>query len=88
MKTPNPANVAALRKELTAAYTELFKTDPAFAYSASKLTPAELAEKMTVATVRGSASNTGPGFRRACKALSIPHTAKAIDAFIFAPPSE
>jgi hypothetical protein len=67
---------------LTAAYASLFASDPAYAYSASKTTPEAMAAKMMAATLAGSASVTGPGFRMACKACGIPHTAKAIDAFL------
>ena len=79
MKTEN---INAFRAALIAAYAELFKTSPEYAYSASKTTPEGLADRMIEAVLRGSANITGPGFRMACKACGINHTGKAIDAFL------
>lgn len=81
MKTLNPAQ-AQFHAALVAAYTDLFANDPAYAYSASKCTPVELADKMTAAAIAGSASYTGSGFKLAAKACGIKHTAKSINAFL------
>lgn len=58
-------------------------------YVAGKATPAEYAEvvsKRMLASIGGGkhfgVNYDGGGFRRACKALGIPHTRKAILAFL------
>jgi len=43
-----------------------------------------VADKMQVAIERGTFNHDGRGFRNACKALGIPHTRKAIVAFVAA----
>lgn len=62
-------------------YTELFKSDPNYAYSASKHTPAELAQKMTRALNAGSGNKAGEGVKRTCKQLGIPYTYKRIKEY-------
>lgn len=79
MKTANQINFLAA---LQITYADLFATDPAYAYSASKCTPEEMGEKMIAAAMAGSASVTGPGFRHACNAVGIAHTKGAIDSFL------
>jgi hypothetical protein len=64
------------------AYVYLFANDPDYAYSASRLTPAQLAEKMTISMLANTANHEGSGFRRACKAVGIKHTRTAIRAFL------
>lgn len=79
MKT---AQQAQFQEALAAAYANLFATDADYAFSAKSCTPESLAEKMTDAAMRGSANVTGRGFAAACRAVGIPHTGKAIDAFL------
>jgi hypothetical protein len=67
---------------LKTAYTGLFASDPAYAYSASKCTAVEMAEKMLIAAIAGTANTNGQGFAMACKACAIPHTKKSIAAFL------
>lgn len=75
MKTENQTKFHAA---LVAAYTDLFATNPEYAYSASKTTPEGLADRMLAAAVSGSINEDGEGVRRACVACGIPHTLKAI----------
>lgn len=79
MRTPQQDQFLAALKT---AYVELFDTDPGYAYSASKYTGAQMAEKMFAATLARSANTTGAGFSIACKICGIAHTGKAIDAFL------
>lgn len=78
------ANQSMFFSALKTAYADLFANDPAYAYSASKCTAVEMAEKMIVAAVEGRANMSGEGFKRACKACAIPHTQKSIDLFLSA----
>ena len=48
----------------------------------AKFTPAELARKMTLGLDNGNANKDGQGIKNACKILGIPHTYKAIRAFL------
>lgn len=77
--TPDQTNFLAA---LQIAYADLFANDPAYEYSASKCTAVEMAEKMIVAAISGRANVSGDGFKRACAAVGIAHTQKAIDAFL------
>lgn len=70
------------RDALSSAYSELFATNPQYAYSASKCTPEDLADRMTRAAIAGTANFTGAGFRLACKAVGIRHTAGSIKAYL------
>ena len=74
-------NLEAFNARLELEYTELFQTDPEYAYSASKITPSALARKMTLGLDSGSANKDGEGIKRACKHFKIAHTYKAIRAF-------
>ena len=67
---------------LTEAYADLFVTSDEYAYAATQTTPAELARKMTIGLDTGSANKDGEGIRRVCKKLGIPHTYKAIRAYL------
>lgn len=75
-------NSQLFRNALSSAYSELFATDPEYAYSASKCTPEELADRMTKAAIAGTANFTGTGFRLACKAVGIRHTAGSVKAYL------
>lgn len=81
-KLMNTENTAKFTNELENAYAFLFKNDSEYAYSASRNTPRELAEKMTAAFLKGSANKDGTGIKMACKALGIKQTMKAISAFL------
>ena len=78
----NNMNREKFINELTLAYEDLFKNDAEYAYSASKTTPKVLAEKMTVGLIGGTANHEGAGVKRACKAVGIKHTLKAIRQFL------
>lgn len=67
---------------LTAAYEDLFSSDPEYAYSAAHTTPTALAIKMTAGLVTGAANKDGTGIKRVCRELKLPHTYKAIRAFL------
>lgn len=67
---------------LKTAYAGLFASDPAYSYSASKCTAVEMAEKMLMAAIGGTANTNGQGFAMACKACAIPHNKKSINAFL------
>lgn len=67
---------------LTDAYTDLFVNDASYAFSAARTTPANLAVKMTNGLMSGDANKDGEGIKRACKAVGIAHTYKAIRAFL------
>lgn len=70
---------------LTEQYERLFEQDPEYSFSASRTTPAALAEKMTAGLKKGSANKDGTGIKNTCKALGIKHTYQAIRAFLGAP---
>ncbi len=82
MKTENQSKFHAA---LVAAYTDLFSTSKDYAYSASKLTPEQLADRMLAASIAGTVNHSGEGMKRACKACGIPHTRKALLAFVANP---
>ena len=67
---------------LAVAYADLFANDAAYSFGPNGPTPEALAEKMTDSAISGNANVTGKGFLRACNAVGIPHTARAIDAFL------
>jgi hypothetical protein len=68
--------------KLAEAYADLFKNDPDYAYSASRCTPEGLAAKMTAGLRTGAANHDGAGIKRACKAVGIKHTHKAIREYL------
>lgn len=51
-------------------------------YSWPATQAADIAAKMRASWERGGASKDGPAFKRVCKKLKIPHTYKAINAFL------
>jgi len=63
-------------------YRRLFNTDPDYSFSARHTTPENLAKKMTEGLDTGAANHDGAGIKATCKQLGIPHTRKAIRAFI------
>lgn len=68
--------------ELTTQYAYLFAYDPEYSYAKSIKTPHELAKKMTIELDCGSANKDGDGIKRTCHALRLPHTYKAIRAYL------
>ena len=62
-------------------YAQLF-TLPAYAMSAARYTPTQLADKMTDGLLTGTAIKDGDGIKRTCKALGIKHTYAAIKLFL------
>ena len=82
--TLNQEHVQTFRANLEKAYQHLFVNDPEYAYSATRTTPAALAEKMTIGLARGEANKDGQGIKTTCKALGIAYTYKAIAAYLTA----
>lgn len=56
--------------------------DPSHAWRYSMTPPTTLAAKMTAALQGGTADKAGEGIRRTCKELGLPHTYKAIEAYL------
>lgn len=81
----NQANRAIFELHLQRAYTDLFANDPKHAYSAARCKPDELAYRMTLGLCKGEANKDGEGIKRACKAVGIKQTYKAIHAYLNAP---
>ena len=81
----NQANLATFESHLVDAYRDLFDNDPEYAYAASRTTPTELACKMAAGLATGAANKDGDGIKRACKAVGIKHTYKAIQHYLNAP---
>ncbi len=77
-----PTNYIRFERALQEEYADLFVNDPDFAYAAARNTPAGLAAKMTSGLRTGGANHAGTGIRRACKAVGIKHTAKAIREYL------
>jgi len=75
-------NLNKFYEQLKTEYENLFKNDPEYAYSASKITAANLARKMTLGLDCGTANKDGAGIKRTCKFFKIPHTYKAIREFL------
>ena len=67
---------------LVVAYRDLFATSSEYAYSASRTTPESLALKITEGLHTGGANKDGEGVKRACKAMGINQTYKAIQGFL------
>lgn len=76
------ARESAFRCLLCQEYETLFSSDPEYAYAAKRTTPADLAAKMAEGLKNGSANKDGRGIKGVCKALGIPHTYKAIAAYL------
>lgn len=88
MTAINQANRAIFELHLQRAYTDLFANDPQYSYSAARTTPSELAYKMTLSLAKGEANKDGDGIKRACKAVGIKYTYKAISEYLNAPEQE
>jgi len=82
MQPHTQINLDAFASHLALEYADLFKTDPDYAYSASRLTPEGLARKMTLALDAGMGNKDGKGIQRTCKHFGIPYTYEAIRAFL------
>ena len=78
----NQANRAIFELHLQRAYTDLFVSDPEYAYSAARCTPSELAYKMTLALAKNEANKDGEGIKSVCKLLKIKYTYKAIYEYL------
>jgi hypothetical protein len=63
-------------------YARLFRDDAAYSLAASRHTPEQLAQKMTLGLVDGTANKDGSGIKSTCKTLGIAHTYKAIKQFL------
>ena len=62
----------------------LFEENPEYAFAAARTTPEGLARKLTLGLDAGTANKDGEGIKRVCRILKIPHTYKAIRAFLAA----
>ncbi len=78
-------NKELFESHLKDAYIDLFQNDADYSYAAARKTPAELASLMTVSLARGEANLEGKGITRACKAVGIKKTRKAIKEFLNKP---
>lgn len=67
---------------LTGIYAELFETDGDYAYSKARITPSELARKMTNSLATGDGNKAGKGIKRACKVLGVQYTYTGIRAYL------
>jgi hypothetical protein len=74
-------NKQRFEQTLADCYRELFITDPEYSYSAATISPESLARKITDGLHRGTANKDGEGIKRACKAMGINQSYKAIQAF-------
>lgn len=75
-------NQKIFRDMLVEQYTQLFKEDPDYAYSASRSTPEALADRMTESLTKGNANKDGVAIRNVCRKLKIAHTYRAIQGFL------
>lgn len=78
----NQANISTFQQHLQHAYEDLFLNDPEYSYAAGRTTPSELASKMTLSLSKGKVNKDGEGIKRACKAVGIKHTYKAIKEYL------
>jgi len=83
-KLHTQVNLDAFNAQLEKEYTRIFAESPEYAYAANRTTPAALARKMTLGLDAGSANKDGEGIARTCNYFGIPHTYKAIRAFLTA----
>jgi hypothetical protein len=81
----NQANLATFESHLADAYKDLFANHPEYVYAASMTNPTKLACKMAAGLATGEANKDGEGIKRACKAVGIKHTYKAIQDYLTAP---
>lgn len=75
-------NYEKFRQQLELAYVDLFASDPDYSYAAARNTPVGLSDKMTHGLLTGSANHDGTGIKRACKAVGVKHTRKAIREYL------
>lgn len=80
--TVNLTNRNTFENHLRAAYEDLFVNDPEYNYVSERTTPQELASKIVVLLADGNANKDGKGIKRACKAVGIKHTYKAIKEYL------
>jgi hypothetical protein len=77
-------NLDAFYERLTHEYHHRFAEDPEYAYAASRTEPETLARRMTLGIENGTATIAGSAIRATCRHFGIPHTYKAIRAFLLA----
>lgn len=82
MKQHTQINHDAFYERLTLEYTDLFVNDPDYAFAASRMSAQDLARKMTNSIAVGTANKDGEVIKRTCRHFGIPHTYKAIRAFL------
>ena len=66
------------KETLAKHYDVLYRTNDEYRSIMQKLTPRELADRMSANLLTGSANKDGEGIKRTCKELGIKHTYKAI----------
>lgn len=81
-------NYNRFAQTLEGCYIVLFADDPTYRAVASKMTPAELARKMTNGLGNGSANINGSGIKQTCKTLGIPYTYRGIRQYLGTSPAE
>jgi hypothetical protein len=75
------SNRDTFARTLSGQYVELFQS-PGYAMAKARYTPDALAQKMTDGLADGTANKDGDGIIRTCKLLKLPHTYKAIRAYL------
>jgi hypothetical protein len=75
-------SLSTFRAHLLSAYTDLLQYDPAYALAGARTTPTDLADRMVQALANGTANIEGEGIRRACRAVGIRQTRKAIRDYL------
>ncbi len=78
------ANLDTFSATLADQYRTLFVSDPDYAHVAARLTPEDLARKMSLGLDNGTANKDGKAIRNVCRVLGIDHTYKAIRAYLSA----
>ena len=84
METRTQENLDGFAALLAVEYHDLFKNDPAYAYSAEHITPEALGRKMALALDAGTGNKDGKAVRRDCEKLGVPYTYKGIRAHLSA----
>ena len=83
MNKPNEERCKKFQAILEELYAVLFKHDLQYAYSASRTTPAALAERMMKAIIKNDYNKDGNGVKWACAILKVPYTYKGIQDYLF-----
>lgn len=86
MNEINPdANGVKFLRAATVEARKRFADDPAYGYVASRMSPEDLAGRLTVGLVNGSADKDGAIVKAVCKELGIARTYRAIREYLLTP---